>query len=327
MMTKARVIFVLVILSATSVPSFALEPAVVEDAKYQELTVADNSTEEPSALVLKLQILLDRAHFSPGIIDGRMGDNTVYALREFERRVGLPADGHLDLETWTRLSQNSPKVLVTYTVKAKDIAGPFAESIPDDYAAMAEMERLPYTSVWELLSEKFHVDIELLKSLNPIARLDKAGEKIVVPNVVDAAPKGKLERIEVDKDQGVLRGYGEDGKVSVVYPASIGSNENPSPSGKMTVKGVARNPKYSYRPAKNFQQKDNDEPLTLPPGPNGPVGSIWIDLTKDTYGIHGTAQPELVGKTSSHGCARLTNWDAEELGRVVKFGTPVIFLD
>lgn len=95
----------------------------------------------------------------------------------------------------------------------------------------------------------------------------------------------------------------------------------------MTVKGVAKNPKYSYRPEKNFQQKDNDEPLTLPPGPNGPVGSIWINLTKETYGIHGTATPELVGKTSSHGCVRLTNWDAEELSRLVKFGIPVTFLN
>ena len=202
-----------------------------------------------------------------------------------------------------------------------------AKNIPDDYAAMAEMESLSYTSVQELLSEKFHIDIELLKVLNPGARLDRPGEKILIPNVADVAPEGEVKSIEIDKGQGVLRGYGPNGAVLVVYPASIGSSDNPSPTGKMTVKGVARNPKYSYSPEKNFQQQGNKEPLTLPPGPNGPVGSIWIDLTKETYGIHGTANPDLVGKTLSHGCVRLTNWDAEELGRLVRFGTKVSFLE
>ena len=296
-----------VIFAATSAPAaFGLEAGAEEGATYADSAIPRTRADE-SGLVLRLQILLDRSHFSPGLIDGRMGENTVHALREFKKRWGLPADGRLDEETWNRLSQNSPKELVPYTLSTKDVSGPFAEDIPDDYAAMAKMEKLSYTSTAELLSEKFHVDIELLKSLNPGARFVRAGEKIIVPNVEDAVPQGKLERIEVDKVQGVLRGYGEDGKVVVVYPASIGSNDNPSPSGKMTVKGVARNPKYSYRPEVNFQQKDNDAPLTLPPGPNGPVGSIWIDLTKETYGIHGTAQPELVGKASSHGCARLTN--------------------
>ena len=326
-----RIMFALVsfvIFAVTSTPTaFGLEPAAVEEATYADSAAPSNRSDEPSALVLKLQILLDRSNFSPGLIDGRMGENTVHAVREFKKRWGLPVDGHLDEETWNRLSQKSPKILVPYTLSSKDVSGPFAEDIPNDYAEMAKLEKLSYTSTAELLSEKFHVDIEILKSLNPGAEFVRAGEKIVVPNVEDAVPHDKLERIEVDKVQGVLRGYGENDKVIVVYPASIGSKDNPSPSGKMTVKGVAKNPKYSYRPEVNFQQKDNDAPLTLPPGPNGPVGSTWIDLTKETYGIHGTAQPELVGKASSHGCARLTNWDVEELSRLVKFGTPVNFLN
>lgn len=207
MMTKALAVlgFVSVTAMAGS-PAFSIEPAMVDDAKYVESVVAGNGSKEPNALILKLQIMLDRAHFSPGVIDGRLGDNTVYALREFEKRSGLPVDGRLDRETWSMLSQSSPNALVTYTVTAKDISGPFADSVPDDYAAMAEMESLSFTSAAELLSEKFHIDIELLKSLNPRAGLDKAGEKIVVPNVVDAAPEGELERIEIDKGQGVLRG-------------------------------------------------------------------------------------------------------------------------
>jgi lipoprotein-anchoring transpeptidase ErfK/SrfK len=315
-----------VVMLATAIvsPVLAFDPASVNGANYKKSV--GSSSKEPNAVVLKLQIMLDRAHFSPGVIDGRMGDNTVHALREFEKGSGLTSDGRLDQKVWNALSTGTPKVLVTYTVTEDDTKGPFVKNIPHDYAAMAEMDRLPYTSVEELLGEKFHIDVELLRQLNPGGRLDHPGEKIIVPNVTDVPAKGEVTRIEIDKSQGVLRGYGKDGQVLVVYPASIGSEENPSPTGTMTVKGVARNPKYSYRPDKNFQQKGNEEPLTLPSGPNGPVGSIWIDLTKETYGIHGTADPELVGKSLSHGCVRLTNWDAEELGRLVKFGTKVTFL-
>jgi lipoprotein-anchoring transpeptidase ErfK/SrfK len=324
-MNKTRLALSLVILAQAVSPVLAFDPASVNGANYEKS--AGSSSKEPNAVVLKLQIMLDQAHFSPGVIDGLMGDNTVYALREFEKQSDLASDGRLDQEVWNALSTGNPKVLVTYIVTEADTQGPFAESIPKDYAAMAELDSLSYTSVEELLGEKFHLDIALLKALNPGARLGHPGEKIVVPNVVNVVPEGEVANIEIDKAQGVLRGYGREGKLLVVYPASIGSEENPSPRGKMTVKGVAKNPKYSYRPDKNFQQQGNLGPLTLPPGPNGPVGSIWIDLTKETYGIHGTADPELVGKTLSHGCVRLTNWDAEELGRLVKFGTKVSFLE
>jgi lipoprotein-anchoring transpeptidase ErfK/SrfK len=324
-MKKTQLALSLMVLALAVSPVLAFDPASVNGADYEKS--AGSSSKEPDAVVLKLQIMLDQANFSPGVIDGRIGDNTVYALREFEKQAGLASDGRLDQEVWNVLSRGNPKVLVTYTITEEDSKGPFVKSIPKDYAAMAELDSLSYTSVEELLGEKFHLDIALLKALNPGARLDHPGEKIVVPNVVNVGPKGEVTNIEIDKAQSVLRGYGMDGKLIVVYPASIGSEENPSPRGKMTVKGVARNPKYSYRPDKNFQQQGNLGPLTLPPGPNGPVGSIWIDLTKETYGIHGTANPELVGKTLSHGCVRLTNWDAEELGRLVKFGTKVSFLE
>ena len=328
-MMKIALVVLSVILAATVAgAALAFDPATVNSANYDENFSADDwGIKRPDAVVLKLQIMLDRAHFSPGLIDGHMGENTEHALREFEKRSGLPADGRLDREAWNALSQGMPKVLVTYEVTKEDVAGPFAASIPEDYAAMADMDSLSYTSAAELLAEKFHIDIELLRMLNPDARLEKPGEEITVPNVADVAPEGEVERIEIDKTKGVVRGYDPDGAVVVVYPASIGSDVNPSPTGKMSVKGVARNPKYSYRPDKNFQQQGNDEPLTLPPGPNGPVGSIWIDLTKETYGIHGTADPEIIGKTSSHGCVRLTNWDAQQLGRLVKPGTKVSFVE
>ena len=324
MVRKLAALGVVTFTAIASPSVLAFDPASVNEAKYDEKA---DKAKGLDGVVLKLQIMLDRANFSPGIIDGHLGDNTVYALREYEKQVGLPSDGHLDQKVWNALSQDGAKVLKTYTVTEADTKGPFVKGIPKDYSAMAELDSLSYTSIEELLGEKFHVDPEVLKTLNPGARLDHPGEKIIVPNVVDVGPAGEVKRIEIDKSRGVLRGYGADGELLVVYPASIGSDDNPSPSGKMSVKGVAKNPKYSYRPDKNFQQSDNDEPLTLPPGPNGPVGSIWIDLTKETYGIHGTAEPALVGKSSSHGCVRLTNWDAEELGSLVKFGTKVSFVD
>jgi len=189
---------------------------------------------------------------------------------------------------------------------------------------MARLDRLSYTSPAELLAEKFHMHIKLLQALNPGAHFDRQGEKIIVANVLGAMPES-VARLDVDVGKSVVRGFAKDGSLVVAYPATVGSDDNPSPSGTMTVKAVVKNPKYFYRPNKNFQQGNNDQPLDIPPGPNGPVGSVWIDLSKEGYGIHGTAEPELIGKSSSHGCVRLTNWDAEELAELVHRGIPVTF--
>ena len=298
-----------------------LDPAAVNNATYVE-----DARRIQGPLAIKLQILLDRAHTSPGLIDGREGKNVENAIRSFEERSHLPVDGRLDSRVWELLQHDTKDVLVRYELQADDLKGPFVERIPTDFAEMARMERLPYSGPTELLSEKFHVHPDLLKALNPDARL-KVGEQIFVPIVMDGAPKKKVERIEVDKGLSVVRGYAADNTLVVSYPATIGSRQNPSPEGTMKVKGIAHNPRYAYRPDKNFQQGDNAEPLDLPPGPNGPVGSVWIDLTKETYGIHGTPEPESVGKTASHGCVRLTNWDAEELAGLVRPGTKVSFVN
>jgi lipoprotein-anchoring transpeptidase ErfK/SrfK len=298
-----------------------LDPAAVNHATYKE---GARKVQRP--LEIKLQILLDRAHTSPGLIDGRDGKNVENAVRIFEERSNLPVDGKLDSGVWELLQRGTIDVLVRYELKAEDLEGPFVETIPADFAEMAHMERLAYTGPMELLSEKFHVAPDLLKALNPGALL-KLGEQIFVPDVMREAPKEKVERIEVDKKLSVVRGYAAGGALVVSYPASIGSRQYPSPEGTMEVKGIAENPKYAYRPDKNFQQDDNTEPLELPPGPNSPVGSVWIDLSKETYGIHGTAEPESIGKAVSHGRVRLTNWDAEELARLVRRGTKVSFVN
>ncbi len=298
-----------------------IDPAAVNKATYEE-----GAKQAQRPLAIKLQILLDRAHNSPGLIDGRQGENVTNALRMFEERSNLPADGKLNSEVWGLLQRDTADVLVRYELKAQDLEGPFVEKIPTDFAEMAQMKRLSYTSPIEQLSEKFHIDPDLLKALNPDARL-MPGEQIFVPDVIDRAPKEKVARIEVDKELSVVRGYTADGTLLVSYPASIGSRQTPSPEGTMEVKTAVKNPTYAYRPDKNFQQDDNTKPLDLPSGPNGPVGSVWIDLSKETYGIHGTAEPESVGKAASHGCVRLTNWDAEELAKLVKRGTKVSFVN
>lgn len=301
-----------------------LNRKTIENAAFDDGTA--NSASQRSPVAAKLQVLLDRAHISPGIVDGYFGENVENALRTYEKREGLEPDGKLDKETWAKLEGGTEPVLTEYEISKDDVEGPFVESIPDDLRQMAEMNRLAYTSPEELLAEKFHMSQELLKELNPDADFGKAGTKIIVAAVREPEPERKVSRIEVDKAGKQVLGYDGEERLIVAYPATIGSQENPSPSGKVEVKAIAPDPVYYYRPDENFQVDDIEEPLDIPPGPNNLVGSVWIDLDKKGYGIHGTPDPEEIGKTYSHGCVRLTNWDAEELADLVQEGVPVEFI-
>jgi len=282
-----------------------------------------------SPVLIKAQVLLDRASFSPGAIDGRNGENMQNAIKAFETARGLKADGALDEELWAKLNEaSSDPALIAYTITDEDVKGPFAE-IPDKMEEQADLERLSYSSPEELLAEKFHMDIDLLKDLNPGKRFDRAGESVVVANVAPAAAREPMdiEKIEVVKSEHLLRVLGKDGAIIATYPASIGSEEKPAPSGSHTVRAVARNPTYTYNPDYAFKGVKAKEKFEIKPGPNNPVGSTWIDLSVETYGIHGTPEPEKVGKAYSNGCVRLTNWDVEELAGMVKKGTSVVFVD
>jgi len=181
------------------------------------------------------------------------------------------------------------------------------------------------------LAEKFHMDEDLLKGLNPGKRFDEAGASIVVANVAVHPESGKqaekAAKIEIVKSEHVLRAIAKDGSIMAVYPASIGSEEKPAPSGSYTVRAIAPRPNYTYNPEYDFKGVRSKEKFEIKPGPNNPVGSTWIDLSVESFGIHGTPEPEKVGKAYSHGCARLTNWDAEELSKMVEKGTPVVFID
>jgi lipoprotein-anchoring transpeptidase ErfK/SrfK len=276
-------------------------------------------------LMVKLQVLLDRAGISPGVIDGYPGENVAKSIAAFEAVYGFPVDGTLDPDIWAVLTADAEPVLVPYTVTAEDLAGPFLGTVPRDYAEMARLDRVAYASASEMLAERFHMDIDLLAELNPGLASLAAGSTLVVASI-GSDLREAVARVEADKSVGQLRGYDAEGRLIVAYPATIGSSETPSPSGTHLVTAVVLEAEYSYRPEVNFQQGNNSAPLTIPPGPNNPVGGIWIDLSEPTYGIHGTPEPSLIDKTFSHGCVRLTNWDARELAGMVREGVPVDFL-
>lgn len=277
---------------------------------------------QPDPAIVRLQVLLDRAGASPGVIDGFDGDNVRKAVLAFELMRGLPPDGALDPDVLAALETGGP-VIGDYAIIADDLNA-IGPPIPKDYAEQAKRKFLGYASIEESLAERFHMDIDLLRTLNPGASYT-VGEPIYVA-AYGPDLKGEVARIEADKSLRQVRAYGADGRLIAAYPATIGSEENPSPSGTHIVEGVAPMPEYTYNPRINFQQGENTEVLTIPPGPNGPVGSMWIDLSEPTFGIHGTPEPSLIDKTGSHGCVRLTNWDANELAKMVKPGVPVDFV-
>lgn len=309
-------------IAASEAMAAKLDAAAVNDAQFQA-----KAGKGPSPSVVKAQVLLDRARFSPGTIDGRAGENFRKAVAAFAEAQGLKAK-KLDREVWDRLAATSgDPILLEYVITDEDLKGPFVEKIPNTMEEMAPLARLAYTGPTEALAEKFHMDEALLKALNPGKALDKAGETILVPNVVRERPKAKAAKIEVDKSERRLRAFDRDGKLLLAYPASVGSRAKPAPSGSFKVTAIAENPSYTYNPKYKFKSVKSDKPFTVKPGPNNPVGAVWIDLSLDSYGIHGTPEPSKVGKSYSHGCVRLTNWDAKELAQMVERGTPVEFVD
>ena len=276
--------------------------------------------------MLRAQVLLARAHFSPGVIDGQDGGNMKNAVAAFEAAHDLPVDGAMDDQVWAALSKDERPALTDYVVTADDVKGPFVAKIPTDYAEMAKLPALAFSSPSEALAEKFHMDEALLKALNPGVDFAAAGTRIVVAALGPDKLPSAVARLEVDKTRRQVRAYGDDNMLLAVYPATVGSSERPAPAGEWEVRTVAPNPTYTYDPTRLTFGKASDGKLTIKAGPNNPVGSTWIDLTKDTFGIHGTPDPRLVGKTASHGCVRLTNWDVHQLAAAVKKGTKVAFV-
>ncbi len=297
----------------------------VEAAGPQDAPPADPSMIAPS--LVRVQVLLDRARFSPGSIDGVTGTNLRLAIEAFQQARGLTVDGQVTPDLWKALIEaDGGPVLSDYVITPDDVKGPFVKSIPkDDYEAMAKLPALSYTGPLEALAERFHMDEALLQALNPGADFTKAGTRIAVAALGPAELPARVTRIEIDKTIGQVRAFDAEDVLQAVYPATVGSTERPAPSGELAVNTVAPRPTYTYDPSRLTFGKPKGK-LTIKAGPNNPVGGTWIDLTKDTYGIHGTPDPKLVNKRASHGCVRLTNWDAAQLGKAVEKGAKVVFM-
>ncbi len=321
-------IMLLALLAASPTTSAFAQPFTASEVNEANFDGAGSITEERSPVILRLQVLLDRSRFSPGVIDGRAGGNTSKALSAYAEENGLGGSDELTTELWDRLTAADPEPVVeTYRITPEDLDQPFVEEIPDDYAKLAKMERLSYTGPDEMLAERFHMDIDLLKALNPEADFAAEGTEILVARVGTGQVSGEVRNIVASRSGASVRAYDADGRLVAFYTATLGSEQTPSPSGTHEVEAIVTEPNYTYRPDVNFRQGELDEALVLPPGPNNPVGTIWIDLSEPTYGIHGTPEPAAIDKVYSHGCVRLTNWDAEELAELVVVGAIVEFVD
>lgn len=276
----------------------------------------------PDPALVRIQILLDRSTYSPGVIDGLAGENTRQAVQAYRKAEGLTGDT-IDADLLRRLAgADSAPVIATYVLTAADVSGPFSPP-PGDLADQAR-QGVDYTSARERLAERFHITETLLQGLNPDADFRRAGQRIVVPAVSDT-PLPVVARIVVDKTERSLRAFDTSGRLVAFYPATIGSTERPAPSGLLRVEGVAKEPDYTYDPAKLSYDR-GDHKVVVPAGPNNPVGSVWIELNRDSYGIHGSPDPSTIAKTASNGCVRLTNWDAEQLAAAVRPGVEVRFV-
>jgi lipoprotein-anchoring transpeptidase ErfK/SrfK len=323
--THMRVLAILISLFVY-IGAASATPTDAEDINNAQWVATSTSKKGISPLLIKAQILLARAHFSPGEIDGKPSENLNKAIAAFAEVQGSATD-KLDQDLWDNLvSMSNDPVLKEYTISEADLRGPFIEKIPNKMEKMKNLPLLAYRTPKEELAEKFHMSPELLSALNPKEKFESAGRTIWVANIPAQPLPEKVSRISVDKTKQELKAFDAKGKLLAYYPATVGSEEKPAPTGTLKVTAVKKNPTYHYNPAYAFKGVRTDKPFTIQPGPNNPVGLVWIGLTGEGYGIHGTPEPSKVGKTQSHGCVRLTNWDALQLASNVSKGTKVDFV-
>lgn len=277
---------------------------------------------------LAWQIAMDRAGFSPGLLDGSPGRKTRIATAEYQAANGMKATGNLDEATAAALGVDPAAALTTYTVTQGDldqIGGP----LPKKWVEKSRLKTLAYETLDAQLAEKFHCTRALLSLLNggkDIAAL-KPGDTINVPAVAADPPIAGGQNITINFAQKIVRIFSKDGKLVGMFHCSIAADEENLPSvPKTAVAVITPNPEYRFDPKKWPEVKDVHQILMIPPGPRNPVGVCWMGLGLPGYGMHGSPTPEMIGKTGSHGCFRLTNWDAIRLSGMLKVGTPVEFV-
>ena len=298
--------------------------------------------------VLHVQVILDRLGFSPGMLDGQRGMSLTAAIKGFQESRNLPQTGEVDPATLRALKPYAGiEATKTLTLTEDVLRYPYTPQIPHGEDKQAGMRALNYRSPMEKLAEMFHTTPDALMALNsPTTRL-APGTKVVFPNALPTsreydsslshewratlnmlnvdANEPEAAKIVVDKSDSVLRVLDGKGKLVAQFQVTTGSTHDPLPIGDWKINGPDYNPKFAYNPKLFWDASNKDSKAMLPPGPNGPVGVVWLDLSKEHYGIHGTPEPSLIGRTASHGCVRLTNWNAARLSLMVKPGTPVVF--
>lgn len=327
-------LFSLLVLPLAAETAGGWEPDAVA-AATPELPLAESAS---GPAVFALQWRLDRLGFSPGVLDGMWGANTEQALAAFQGVNGLPANGEFDAASWKALAGavGDAEPLVAHQLTAADLGGDEAPpadgySIPEEPVAKAELDCLCFESTSEALAERFHTTPGFLAQLNPGTDLDaaSAGDRLVVPNVAGepAAKSAEIDHLVISKQGFYLRAVDAEGNVVYHFPTTVGDGYDPSPDGEYTVTVIDPDPKFHYQPKLMSDVPDDEQDAMLPPGPNSPVGVVWMQLSKENYGIHGTAEPSTIGHSTSHGCIRLTNWDARFLAERIGEGTPVRFVD
>ena len=324
-------------LIALSSVAQAFRPAVSSPPRRAHKPVPVHKPTAPPPLpcgdYLSFQVLLDREGFSPGEIDGRPGDNFTHTIIAFQQSKQVPLTTQPDCDTWHALGGDAAQpALTTYRVTEADVKGPFVERIPSDMLAQAKLHALGYRSALEMLAERFHASPALVKQLNRHAPL-RAGMDLRVPAVQPFDPNAKPSpadeagdlTIQVSREGSALRALRADGSLVFFAPVTTGSIHDPLPVGDWIVAGVDWHPKFHYNPKLFWDANPRDTRATIEPGPNNPVGVVWISLNLEHYGLHGTPEPGRIGHTESHGCVRLTNWDAVRVASLVKRGTAVVF--
>lgn len=291
------------------------EKLTMENVNNAQLLETVDENASPYA-VLRAQILLDRAHFSPGEIDARYGSNMRNAIAAFQLSKKIERSGIIDIATWAELNKDDLPVLSNYTITVDDTIGPFV-TIPSTMLEKSKLKALAYSSSTEQLSEKFHISPKLLQNLNVEKNLNSTGVVIIIPNVLSPEPLPVAEKVVVDRSDASVSLLDAAGNIIARFPASTGSQHDPLPTGNWLIQGIAKNPVYNYNPKLFWDASAGSAKAKIAPGPNNPVGLVWIGLSKEHYGIHGTPEPSKIAKTESHGCIRLSNWDVLTLAASV----------